>query len=225
MKKLQKKISNLLLALRKISDLKRELVDSSGQGHSPLELFLAESKKFERPRVLELGTLRSDSDRSTKHDAWIPQAAEYLGLDICKGIDVDVVADIHKATDTLGEEKFDIIISCSSFEHFKYPHLAAHQIMKLLKVGGILYIQTHQSFPIHAYPYDYFRFSREALEGLFGKAMNFNVVSSGYDFPAKIVSRRRPFSFVSPAFLNVTLYGLKKGPTPSEYIYELDTEL
>ena len=154
-----------------------------------------------------------------------PQAAEYLGLDICKGIDVDVVADIHKATDTLGEEKFDIIISCSSFEHFKYPHLAAHQIMKLLKVGGILYIQTHQSFPVHAYPYDYFRFSREALEGLFGEAMNFNVVSSGYDFPAKIVSRRRPFSFVSPAFLNVTLYGIKKGPTPSEYIYELDTEL
>lgn len=225
MKKLINTISQKMLALKKLSELKKDLVDKRGQTLSPLQLFLNESKKFERPRVLELGTLRSKPERSTKHDSWIPHAEEYLGLDICEGLDVDVVADIHKASDTLGEEQFDIIISCSSFEHFKYPHLAAYQVMKLLKVGGILYIQTHQSFPIHAYPYDYFRFSREALEGLFGKAMNFNVISSGYDFPAKIVSRRLPLSFISPAFLNVTLYGIKKGPTPSEYIYELDTEL
>ena len=40
--------------------------------------------------------------------------------------------------------------------------------MKALKVGGLIYIQTHQSFPLHGYPHDYFRFSREALASLFG---------------------------------------------------------
>ena len=85
----------------------------------------------------------------------------------------------------VGAERFDVILSASTFEHLKYPGLAAHELLKTLTVGGLLFVQTHQSFPLHGYPSDYFRFSREALASLFGTTMGFEVVATGYDFPAR----------------------------------------
>lgn len=200
----------------------------SGMEKSPAEKsdlgaeFAARCAKLKKPRVLELGTHRSIAGRSTKHEYLVPDAAEYLGTDIQEGIDVDIVADVHRLSKTVGEKQFDIIVSCSSFEHFKYPHLAAHEVMKTLKIGGLLFIQTHQSFPLHAYPFDYFRFSREALAGLFGTKMGFEVISTDYEFPVRLFSPRDFGCSQAPAFLNSRLLGEKVGETPADYIYEYD---
>jgi SAM-dependent methyltransferase len=177
---------------------------------------------LERPRVLEVGTSRSISTRSTRHDEWVSHAGEYLGADIEASVDVDIVADVHCLSESVGEEQFDVVISCSTFEHFKYPHRAAHEIMKVLRPGGLLFIQTHQTFPLHAYPHDYFRFSREALAGLFGTKMGFQVIATEYEFGAEIHSPRTPESKFQPAFLNVLLFGEKMCKTPDVYIYEFD---
>lgn len=184
--------------------------------------FVMRCRSLKQPRVLELGTGRSVSTRSTRHDEWVPHAAEYLGADIEAGVDVDLVADVHYLSATVGVEQFDVIISCSTFEHFKYPHRAAHEVMKVLRVGGLIFIQTHQTFPLHAYPYDYFRFSREALAGLFGTKMGFQVITTDYEYPAEIHSPQTPDSQLLPAFLNVLLFGEKVGKTPDSYIYEPD---
>ena len=133
--------------------------------------------------MLELGTLQSVPGRSTMHRDWVPHASEFLGTDIEAGPDVDVVADLHRLSDVVGSERFDVIISASTFEHLKYPTLAAHELMKALKVGGQIYVQTHQSFPLHGYPNDYFRFSQDALASLFGTRMGFEVIATNYDFP------------------------------------------
>jgi SAM-dependent methyltransferase len=189
---------------------------------SPLARFLSRCQAMNAPRVLELGTKRSLAARSTRHEAFVPHAGEYLGTDIESGVDVDIVADAHRLTQVTGEEQFDVIISCSTFEHFKYPHLAAHEVMKALRIGGVLFIQTHQSFPLHAYPHDYFRFSREALAGLFGTQMGFQVVATAYDFPAKVYSRRVPSIADMPSFLNVVLFGEKISTTPPSYLFEYE---
>lgn len=194
-------------------------------GVDPLDEFLARCRRLENPRVLELGTKRSVSDRSTKHADWVPHASEFLGTDIELAQDVDFAADVHRLSQFTGAESFDVIISCSSFEHFKYPHLAAHEIMKTLKIGGLLFIQTHQSYPLHAVPYDYFRFSREALAGLFGTRMGFRVVATDYEFPVRLKSRAVAETKYLPAFVNSRLFGEKTGATPAEYIYEYDVEL
>ena len=195
---------------------------SEGEPSSDLERrFRARCAELPAPAVLELGTLQSVPGRSTMHRDWVPHAAEFLGTDIEAGADVDIVADLHKLADVVGQERFDVILSCSTFEHLKYPTLAAHELMKALKVGGLLYIQTHQSFPLHGYPSDYFRFSQEALASLFGTQMGFEVVATNYDFPARIYSRRLAEAQHQPAFLNTTLWGEKRAPTPDEYRYEL----
>jgi SAM-dependent methyltransferase len=191
--------------------------------NSLIDRFVARCAAMNDPRVLELGTKRFIASRSTRHEHFVPNAGEYLGTDIESDADVDIVADVHRLTQVTGEEQFDVIISCSTFEHFKYPHLAAHEVMKALRVGGVLFIQTHQSFPLHAHPYDYFRFSREALAGLFGTQMGFRVLATDYEFPAKIYSPRDPGAADLPSFLNVRLFGEKLSKTPAAYIFEYDT--
>jgi hypothetical protein len=195
---------------------------SEGEPSSDLEQrFRNRCAELPAPSVLELGTLQSKPGRSTMHRDWVPHAAEFLGTDIEAGPDVDVVADLHRLTEVTGSERFDVILSASTFEHLKYPTLVAHELMKALKVGGLLYIQTHQSFPLHGYPNDYFRFSTDALASLFGTQMGFEVVATNYDFPARIYSARDPVSDREAAFLNTTLWGEKRAPTPDEYRYEL----
>ncbi len=195
---------------------------SAADASSDLEArFTARCRELDAPSVLELGTKQSVPGRSTMHRDWVPHAAEFLGTDIEPGSDVDVVADAHRLSQFVGEERFDVIISCSTFEHLKYPTLAAHELMKVLKVGGVLYIQTHQTFPLHGYPFDYFRFSQEALASLFGTTMGFQVLVTNYDFPIRLYTRRVPGLQVHPAFLNTTLYGEKRARTPDEYRYEL----
>ena len=185
-----------------------------------LDLFLKRCATLTKPRVLELGVKRSQPGRSTMHKEWIPTASIYHGTDISDGIDVDFVSDVHRLSSIVGKDKYDIIISCSTFEHFKYPHLAAHEIMKTLTTGGLLYIQTHQTFELHSYPFDYFRFSTEALSGLFGTKNGFTVNKTNYMFRARIFSREILKSFLREGYLNVSLFGEKLDETPEEYIYE-----
>ena len=185
-----------------------EHADSLGQ-------FLTRAAEMEKPRVLELGTKRSYAERSTRHDSWVPNASEFIGSDVEEAVDVDAIADVHKLSQAFGDESFDIILSCSSFEHFKYPLLAAHEVMKTLKIGGLLFIQTHQSYPLHSAPYDYFRFSRDAITALFGTQMGFNVITTDYQFPVRLHARQDREIRFFPAFLNVQLFGEKTAATPA----------
>lgn len=180
------------------------------------------ARALREPRVLELGTRQAIAGKSTKKAHLFPHAKEYVGTDIELGEDVDVIADVHRLSRFVGEESFDIVITEAGFEHFKYPHLAAHEIMKTLKVGGLVFVQTHQTFPIHAVPYDYFRFSTDALRSLFGEQMGMRVHAAAYASPAAIYSRVDPGGHQHPAFLHVNLFAEKVAKTPSQYVYEFD---
>jgi len=191
--------------------------------NTALDQFLEYSRQFgHNADILELGVFQSVPGRSTMHKDWFPFARTYHGADIQAGIDVDIVCDVHNMSTVIGLERYDIVISCSTFEHFKYPHLAAFEISKILKPQGSLFIQTHSTFPIHAYPYDYFRFTEEALSGCFGTKNGITVKKTDYAFPATINSEA---DGLHSAWLNVNLFGIKTDRTPSEYVYELDTNL
>ena len=136
--------------------------------------------------VLEQGTLRSLPDRSTHRQSLFPKCKDYVKTDIGQCIDVDVVSDAHKMGEVFGANSFDGVLSCSVFEHLERPWIAAESIREVLKPRGLVFIQTHQTFPIHGYPSDYYRFSKEALKSLFGPASGFEVISSGYSYPCTI---------------------------------------
>lgn len=190
---------------------------------SPLDMFTEYMATIVEPSILELGTAQSIPGRSTMHRNFVPHAARFVGSDISAGPDVDLVADVHRLTKFTGERAYDAIITCSGFEHFKYPHLAAWEIAKTLRVGGAVFIQTHFTFVEHSYPYDYFRFTREAMAGLFGTGNGITVHRTSYEYPCRIQSPTGDGA--GNSHLNVTLFGVKTSECPPVYAYDYDTNI
>lgn len=190
---------------------------------TPSELFSEYMAKIPGAAVLELGTSQSVAGRSTLQKHLVPVHSSWTGTDIKAGPDVDLVADVHRLTAFTGRERYDAVITCSGFEHFKYPHLAAFEIAHALKVGGAVFIQTHFTFVEHSYPFDYCRFTRKSLESLFGTRNGISVVATNYEFPCRIESVTGDGA--GDSYLNVTLFGIKTGKTPDAYVYDFDTDL
>jgi hypothetical protein len=190
-------------------------------GNNPfLERFIARAMALPHPRVLELGTRQSVEGRSTMHKEWIPTAGSWIGVDFEPGADVDVIADVHRLSQIVGAESADCIIHCSLMEHIRYPQLAAHEIMKTLKVGGLMFCQTHFAWPLHGFPQDFHRFTREALESLFPPGMGMQCESM-YEFPCSICSEREPATSLGTAYLNSCIWGTKVARTPDQWVYDL----
>ena len=114
--------------------------------------------------VLEVGSKDYGSTSSFRDH--FPQT-EYTGLDLEEGKNVDVILDLCEGVGALKKNHYDLIICCSVFEHMKKPWLAAQNMMDLLKSGGHVYISVPWVWRYHAYPDDYFRFSKSGVESLF----------------------------------------------------------
>jgi SAM-dependent methyltransferase len=183
------------------------------------------SRKIETPSILELGVKRSNPTRSTHHKEYFAtiDTSKYVLSDFDKGLDVEVTADIHKLDEVFKEEQFDYIISYSVHEHLKYPDLAALKMLKCLKVGGVILIQTHQTYPLHGYPFDFYRFSREALEAEFNPLMGCEVITSYYNDLAVIIPHKEVLGWndVAETYLGVGILVRKTSKTPKTFKYDI----
>lgn len=121
--------------------------------------------------VLEMGTRRSSPDRKTHNLDQFPwvEAESYVRMDIRGGVDVDVVGDIHSLPKEW-ENHFECFIADAVFEHLERPWIAAKEVAKVLSPGGLFFVVTHQTYPLHGHPNDFFRFSKEALSLIFTDA-------------------------------------------------------
>lgn len=133
--------------------------------------------------LLEIGS-RARSGNSYR--SLFPEDIDYVGMDITPGPNVDLVGDAHtlsKHTD----QKFDYIFSISVFEHLLMPWKVAVEMNRVLKPGGLAYIQSHSAYPLHDEPWDFWRYSRDAWRGLFNKHTGFEVIDAQYRYPARVV--------------------------------------
>ena len=64
------------------------------------------------------------------------------------------------------EQKFDWVITDQVLEHLPDPQRAVAESFRVLKIGGVAIHTTCFLNPIHRYPSDYYRFSREGLRAL-----------------------------------------------------------
>lgn len=163
-----------------------------GEGDAPgARQLIDELAGMARPSVIEVGTLRSDPEFPTHHTAWAPHGT-WLRTDAWPGEDVDEVVDAHDLAmfrapgpgrlPTL----FDAYVACSVFEHLARPWKAMWAAAGVVKPGGLVYVQTHQTFPLHGYPNDYFRFSTEALRVIMEDA-GLDVLHAGYLYRCKVI--------------------------------------
>jgi len=132
-------------------------------------------------RVLEIGSREVTGPSNSRKEF---SKAKYVGFDFYPGNNVDVVGDAHKLSSYFGkEERFDIIYSSACFEHFAMPWVVATEIAKLLKIGGIVFVETHFSWSSHERPWHFFQFSDMALRTLFSNALGFECIESGMSNP------------------------------------------
>lgn len=186
--------------------------------------YFSENKKL---TIMEIGTKRSNPYVPTHHKHLFKNVEKYVMVDIEDGLDVDVVCDVHRLSEYFEDCSFDVIISCSGYEHFKYPQLVSHNLLKCLRKNGVIYIQTHQTFPLHGYPNDYFRFSLDALDSLFPRSMGTELLAKSYDFPVSILpidgnkELLKNWNIFGKSFLNSCIIIRKTDDTPNNFIYEL----
>jgi hypothetical protein len=130
--------------------------------------------------VLEIGS-RARSGISRR--SLFPATCSYTGFDILAGENVNCVGDAHALSRVLPLNHFDIVFSVSVWEHLCMPWLVSVELNKVMKIGGIAMINTHQSWPSHEEPWDYFRFSDFSWDSLFNKDTGFEIIDRGTGMP------------------------------------------
>jgi len=151
-------------------------------GHRKSMPYLSKIGNKKGMKILEIGS-REVTGKSVARNKWFSKA-KYIGFDYYKGKNVDVVGDAHKLSKYFkNDEKFDVIYSSACFEHFAMPWLVASEIQKLLKVGGLIFIETHFSWSSHERPWHFFQYSDMALKVLFSKELGFECIDAGVSNP------------------------------------------
>jgi hypothetical protein len=182
--------------------------------HACWASFLRRLHEIPSGTVLEIGS-RARSAVTRRAD--VPAHLNYVGMDILAGPNVDVVGDAHALEALFGRNKFVAAFSFSVFEHLAMPWKVALELNRVLSVGGIVFTQTHQTWPIHEEPWDFWRFSKHSWQTLFNSATGFEVVEAAHGDPARIfalrtsaVTRRLPYE---PAYLGSDSIVRKTGET------------
>jgi SAM-dependent methyltransferase len=87
------------------------------------------------------------------------------GVDRCFTYDqIDIRSEIYEIP--LPDASVDVILCTQVLEHLKYPVKALKEMHRLLKPGGRLCITVPFAADEHLVPYDYFRYTRYALDFL-----------------------------------------------------------
>ncbi len=89
---------------------------------------------------------------------------EYVGCDIVEGKGVDRIVDIHKVD--LPSDSVGTVIIVDTLEHVEFYREAMKEVFRILKPRGIVIISSVMNFPIHNYPYDYWRFTPEGFKSI-----------------------------------------------------------
>ncbi|MBU1355260.1 MAG: class I SAM-dependent methyltransferase [Candidatus Edwardsbacteria bacterium] len=144
-------------------------------GHKNFMNYLSKIGNHQGMKILEIGS-REVTGKSMARKMFAN--ANYVGFDYYPGPNVDVVGDAHKLSQYF-DEKFDIIYSSAVFEHLAMPWVAAKEIAKLLKVGGIVFVETHFAYSSHERPGHFYHYTDMALKTLFSPALGFECLESG----------------------------------------------
>jgi SAM-dependent methyltransferase len=95
-----------------------------------------------------------------------------------------IIADITGCADVIPDASFDVVFSSDVFEHIDRPWLAAQEIARILRPGGVAITHTLFSWRNHPCPIDYWRYSAECLEFLFA---DLTCLEKGYDLSQRRV--------------------------------------
>ena len=133
--------------------------------------------------LLEIG---SRARSGNVYRSWFPDDIRYIGLDVAAGPNVDLVGDAHHLSRVV-HEPVDFVFSMATFEHILMPWKVALEMNKVMAPGGLALIVSHNAWPLHEEPWDFFRFSKESWSAIFNRHTGFEIVDAQYQHQAAVV--------------------------------------
>jgi hypothetical protein len=131
----------------------------------------------DKSSVVEVGSRPSSPFAFCNRPHFRPHV-RFVGFDILPGENTDVVGDAHHLTRYFPEGSLGAVYSLTVLEHLLMPWRFAAELNRVLEMGGLIFHATHQTWPVHAAPNDFYRFSVEALRFLFGPEAGFEVIDT-----------------------------------------------
>lgn len=90
----------------------------------------------------------------------------YVGCDMVKGENVDIVIDNVYDWKDIKSGTFDVVISGQAFEHIEYFWVTILEIARILKNGGLSCIIAPSGGTEHRYPVDCWRYYPDGFKAL-----------------------------------------------------------
>ncbi len=177
-------------------------------------------------RVVELGSRARSGN--VRRDL-VPAGWDYVGVDILPGPNVDVVADAHDLRRHLEPGSCDAVFSFSTFEHLAMPWRVALELNAVMADGALLLITSHQTYPLHDEPWDYWRFSSHAWPALFNAGTGFEVLGTAMGESASVVPHLVHPTVAhldrSSAFLGSAVFARKVSGTDLSWDHDLGDDV
>ncbi len=128
--------------------------------------------------LVELGARAAEGQEGEADMRPIFKAQRHFGCDIQPGTGVDLIEDIHRLS--FADDSIGTVVALETLEHVADPIRAVEEMYRVLKPGGVLAISSLMFFPIHAHPWDYWRFTPEGFELLLRPFESRLVIAQGY---------------------------------------------
>ena len=121
----------------------------------------------------------------------------------------DIVADLHELP--LGDGRLDCVICTGTLEHVRDPRRVMHEISRVLKPGGLIYVEVPFMQGYHRDPTDYWRWTLDGLD-LFCTQNGFEKMRAGAHMgPSSTVTwvlRQYALCFVNNAWAQRVIFAL-----------------
>lgn len=167
-------------------------------------------------RTLEIGAREHPRRDVFGSDEW-----DYCILDI-EDFESDdpsieyVIGDITNCPN-IPDNSYDVVISVDVFEHVNRPWLAASEISRILRPGGLSYTSTLFAWRFHPVPIDYWRFTPDCLQFLFSELdtieCDFDTVERRRDVRGRGKRDRVPVDALGGFRENWRVYHVGRKPT------------